>query len=1132
MANKVFRIHQDGSAQNGWFTSSHISQNTINSIEDGLSASSAVPTSIPSPFARVDLVKTAFREVSKQDVDGNYINLTGNTPYHKLVSDALDIGQMFFNANSDSRLTISFWDKEQELKNLIESPSENHKQVGETLGLFLAQDAASYNFDKADGFFFLKFNNTVIGGTSPSTLFFAAADTKIKELNIQYGSDIMLDNAYRELHQRTSDFVEYLFAIKASVPNFAALFPEFNSYLLATLSEIRKSDNDFANRLNLLDSSSLSTYEDLAVTNQPGMFISPIRGFKLKIAPEKAVTSDFELITPNVFNSTPLALPSTGFNQPWNYVDSNWNANTEVPFFNSQRLEERTLPASSRKYPYITLNDVLSPSLVRLPYSIDSSVYHTFDKDGKYLAPLEPLFFQLFPASELGRTVELEIEEGAIDGVVNVKLTLPVRGGKIKYSKVYTLPSSTADFADSTSKDGSIIELALDVAISPLVKSDLIDIHRTVGMIFSGDSRTTPRISLFNSSSSNSIGGDFKVRIEGDSDVYSTSSTYANISEDFDCVHLSNDNLSAYFLPKFKRYVSGGNRASFSIDFGTTNSHVEFRIDNAQPKGLNWTYNDNVVSSASGYLYNSPTEFMSESFVRFTAAMDLFVKELLPYSLGTSSDASFPTRTALIERSDVNYNQKTELFKDANIGFAYEKLPVSGNEKVRTNLKWSHSGDEADGKRVEMFFEELLMLCKNLLLINNCSISDSNIVWTYPTAMSMHRLNMLRDNWEKAASKVFGSQGSPKLESAIESLAPFYYYSTNEDLNYLVKPVVSVDIGGGTSDLVVYERGIPKLVTSFKFAGNDIFGDGLNSNISKNGFFKKYKSKYEQLLLENDLTELVGVMNTVINQQNNSSDFVNFLFSLKDNRKVLEKSENIDFAKELIKDDSMRSVFLLYYSALFYHIAELFKVNGLDAPNNLLFSGTGSKSAFVLTGGNNPESQQLLGKLFSQIFLKVTGQDSNIQIRIDENPKEITAKGGLYKGDDSTEIDSVIQLSLGTGEINDIVTPRKNLTEQIKLTQVDDETLSKVIDNIEEFERTLSNVDQEISFKNTFGIDLNAIKGLNEVLQDKDSIKNALLIGLERQKTDMGSEDEIVQETFFFYPVVVMLNKLASKLAS
>ena len=162
----------------------------------------------------------------------------------------------------------------------------------------------------------------------------------------------------------------------------------------------------------------------------------------------------------------------------------------------------------------------------------------------------------------------------------------------------------------------------------------------------------------------------------------------------------------------------------------------------------------------------------------------------------------------------------------------------------------------------------------------------------------------------------------------------------------------------------------------------------------------------------------------------------------------------------------------------------------------------------------------------------MTGQDSNVQIRIDENPKEITAKGGLYKGDDSTEIDSVIQLSLGTGETNDLITPRKNLTEQKKLTQVDDATLNKVIDNVEEFERTLSNVDQEISFKNTFGIDLNAIKALNEVLQDKDSIKNALLIGLERQKTDMGSEDEIVQETFFFYPVVVMLNKLASKLAS
>lgn len=1132
MANKVFRIHRDGSAQTGWFTSSPISQNTINSIQDGLSASSAVPTSIPSPFARIDLVKTAFREVSKQDENGKYFNLSGNTPYHKLVSDALDIGQMFFNAHSDPRLTISFWDKAKEINNLLQSPQVNHRQVGETLELFYAQDSASYNFDRAKGFYLLKFNNRVIGGTSPTTLFFAAADTKISELDIQYGSDIMLDNAYRELHKRTSDFVEYIFSIRASLPNFAALFPEFDSYLVATLSEMSKSDNYFYNRLNLLDSSSLSVYEDLSVTNQPGMFISPINGFRLKMAPKKVITSDFEVVTPNNFSSTPLALPSTGFNQPWNYVDSMWNPNTEVPFYNPLSLEERILPASGRKYPYITINDVLSPSLVRLPYSIDTNVYQTFDKEGQYLAPLEPLFFDLFPVSELGQSIELKIEEGAIDGMVNVSLSLPTKGGKINYRKVYSQPGSTADIANRALKEGSIIEFAMDVAITPLVKSNLLQMNHTVGMIFSGDSTTAPRISLLNSASKSLIKSNFKIRTEGDSDVYSTFSMYANVTEDFDCVHLFRENLSSYFLPKFKKYVSGGRKASFSVDFGTTNTHIEFRIDNAQSDGVKWSYNDNVISSASGYLYNRPTEFMSESFVRFTTAMDLFVKELIPYSLGANSDASFPTRTALIEKSDVNYNKNTEIFTDANIGFAYERLPVSSNDKVRTNLKWSHSGNEADSKRVEMFFEELLMLCKNVLLVNSCSIEDSKIVWTYPTAMSVHRLNMLRANWEKAASKVFEGDSLPRLESATESLAPFYYYSNYEDLNYLVKPVVSVDIGGGTSDLVVYERGLPKLVTSFKFAGNDIFGDGLNSNISRNGFFKKYKSKYEQLLLENELTELADVMNTVISEQNNSGDFVNFLFSLKGNRKVLEKSENIDFAKELTKDDSMRAVFLLYYSALFYHIAELFKINQLDAPNNILFSGTGSKSAFVLTGGNNAQAQQLLGKLFSQIFSKVTAWDCSVQIRIDENPKEITAKGGLYKDDNAVDIDSIIQLSIGTGENDDLVTPRKNLINQITLTQVDDVLLEKVIQNIEEFERIFNQVDREISFKNTFGIDFNAIQALNEVIQDKESIKNALLIGLDRQKRDMGSEDEIVQESFFFYPFKVMLNKLASKLAS
>ena len=69
----------------------------------------------------------------------------------------------------------------------------------------------------------------------------------------------------------------------------------------------------------------------------------------------------------------------------------------------------------------------------------------------------------------------------------------------------------------------------------------------------------------------------------------------------------------------------------------------------------------------------------------------------------------------------------------------------------------------------------------------------------------------------------------------------------------MAKPSVSVDIGGGTTDIMIYADGEPKLISSFKFAGNAIFGDGFNGNIKTNGFVQKYYPEFKEILIQNDL---------------------------------------------------------------------------------------------------------------------------------------------------------------------------------------------------------------------------------------------------------------------------------------
>ena len=97
--SKVFRLYKEGTTTyQGWNESPAFpyNSNARDTIEDpdGASAKNEI-TSIPSPFARIDLVKTAFREVCRRAIK-DIKELDGNTIFHKMVSDSLDVGEIFF----------------------------------------------------------------------------------------------------------------------------------------------------------------------------------------------------------------------------------------------------------------------------------------------------------------------------------------------------------------------------------------------------------------------------------------------------------------------------------------------------------------------------------------------------------------------------------------------------------------------------------------------------------------------------------------------------------------------------------------------------------------------------------------------------------------------------------------------------------------------------------------------------------------------------------------------------------------------------------------------------------------------------------------------------------------------------
>ena len=180
---KVFRLFKDRDLQ-GWedrgepYGPSIIED--INNPDGDYSTND--PTSVPSPFARIDLARAAFKYV----VDKKDFN--GVTVYHKLVSDCLDVAELFFNIDKlGDRAQIVSWDKEIDLRKLLESSNSKHRLYGETLDLFLKQDAQSNNFDELRKLYFVIYDNKIVGGTSPTTLFFSSAND-LSFANIDIGN--------------------------------------------------------------------------------------------------------------------------------------------------------------------------------------------------------------------------------------------------------------------------------------------------------------------------------------------------------------------------------------------------------------------------------------------------------------------------------------------------------------------------------------------------------------------------------------------------------------------------------------------------------------------------------------------------------------------------------------------------------------------------------------------------------------------------------------------------------------------------------------------------------------------------------------------------------------------------------
>ena len=1124
----VFRPHKGNDNLDGWDDSSRYDDKAIQMIEDPNGASANIPiTSIPSPFASMELVKRAFAFCAdkKNAVDGTTI-------FHKLVSFALDILEILYNFEKYSQeFEIIPWYRKN-LDTLLNSGDEDLVRLGETLRLYLNSDEESFNFDKMDAIYMLNYKKgpdpiNIVGGTSPTSLTIASTN------DLDY-IDLFLGNNHRalnsdkktflSLYQRDPDFFKFVY-LMSKQPGFVELYDEVNKYIQRCFSELRNST--LKDELRTIQASDYNNYASLTFGAQTTIYFAG--GFAMKLRQGSDLTKSDFLIkvsegkpAPNIL---PLVLPYNTYTEPnMRYVSGLWNSNNKAPLFDNNPIANRNLPFDGTPYPYLTVDDVFQPSIMETIFPVAEGAFFTASYKGTdkgYLIPLKRTILDYISLKDLrGFTTEavprpiFELKATGKD-TVKASIRIPIQKGKyITYERNYF---RNIEFQPGENK-GSIIECKFNIFLFPSYHIKANYAPQRIYVIDQDSGALTRNyhydVAAYKENEQKSLTSNKVLR--ADKTKHSYNSFYNILKKEYDYIMLTNGRVENLIIPTFAD-MSGGERSfEFAVDFGTTNTHIEYREGQGTAMPLEIVASKPHILKLSSFSGSSEDDYeiLLEKDANFL--LKSIPQEFIPEAVTRNEDFSFPLRTNLSKLRDARTGQRELVsLADFTIAFAYEKQPIHLHNEVLTDLKWNRENNDA----VKAYIEELLLLIRNTIIINGGALDKTTIKWFYPVSMSPYLKSRLIDSWNELCCSPQNPQEaliSPNCTviPISESIAPYYYYKDSQGVNSSTCTVVSVDVGGGTSDFVAYQNNKPEFISSVRFAGNNIFGDFYGMSSALNGFFKIYGQKFEKKINESSQRgDLKGIFDAIV-ANNNTADLISFLFSLDSNVALRKNNERISLSKELQDNDQLKIVFLLFYAGIMYYLAKLLNKKGIPAPGYITCSGTASKIFNII--GSTDNIQHFTKLLFDEL----NGTSNKLELKQVHNPKEITCKGGLKMTKADIDNTPGKQFYFGTAILDD-----RDEISAGNIQGLASEILPDVIANYERFIKFFFSLNSKMSFAQYFGIEDNGLfKQYEEVLleyadQDFTTV-------LEERLKDFQETDNF-EDSMFFYPLSGGIFRLA-----
>lgn len=1115
-------------------------------------------TAIPSPFAQMDLVKNAFRRLSSNR------ELRGEAMDIRLVSYALDIAQVFFNLPelernlggqqggtgvNGTQLHVVEWNREQALTMLQDSPA--HRLLGDTFKMFLEQDTEAFNFGQMDRLYFLVFGSQVIGSTSPVTLFMATPNARPGQWKIPIEQNVDLFEKIRPLQERAPKFILYLYALFTAYPQLKELCGEVNSYLITCFNLLPPDQqqtilsligNPMVKDERSADAAHQYLEQQFGLVDEGVQALGvPFYCLRRDDILNDIARSDFR-IEPSIKQPEGALLPLVLQNHlnvsptnPFRYVSGLWDDSvTIMPCDYAPAPENRILPGTSHHYPWLTAADFFQPSIIKLDFALNNecffdghltSVSRDADHNG-FLLPLTDTYFKYFTVADLQGTIggqrRFELVHSVVAGQEQVKavLRIPVQkqGAFITLERTY-VPAVGIDLSYNVKSDvGHLLTVPFALSIFPFVKPERAGeyrvqvVDRALGLL------ENHKLSVDFFHDGSLVPLTTQRRMRSMKKEKRVGSDYYRLKENFDymVVRLFDERDSCVsqgvVCPNWPVYVEGHDAFTFAVDFGTTNTHVESMRGEQLPEPLQ--LGTKTVGRLVATLYNGDH-----------LLYDVILKqEFLPKVIG--QEYGFPQRTVLSESERLDAENADEVISlaDADIPFIYEKESVGYGNRIVANLKWSTA--PATAKRVKSYLTELALMMRAKVLLDGGDLSKTRLVWFYPLAMKVGNVHRMADVWKRTFSEVFGVEPTEhNLIQMPESVAPYYFYRCSSKFRGAASTVASIDIGGGSSDVVVFASNAsqPTILSSFRFAANVLFGDAFSEvpHGDSNPMLVKYVDYFRRLFDADDdrYGELNGILDDIMAKRK-SEDINAFLFSVIDN-KMVGGNEVFSYDQRLAEDSRLKIVFIYFYSALIYYVASMMQHRGLDMPRSVMFSGTGSKVLDIV--GSQRDLDLLTQAIFERVYGQTYGSDGFSVVMERNAPKQITCRGALMQVRDASGCAAVAELNNTMDSLDAKL--KYNFTgidkEVLTYADMDDEQVrSQLVEAVTRFNDFFVTLCGDLRVEDRFLVDTVAMQRFREwVNKDLDHylINGWNFVNKNEPERQPG---DVVEDTVFFYPII------------